>query len=225
LLALVAMGGFLWLRSHNKLWLGLALLALAPLMFAFMPESWVERMRTIQTYEQDLSAQGRINAWWMAFNAAKDRITGLGFATASNELFAIYAPNPDLYLAAHSIYFQVLGEHGFPGLFLFLMVWFTTWLCANWIRRHSRSVAELQWAFVLASMIQVSMVAYLVGGTFLSLSYFDLPYYELAAVVIVREIIRERERGLYAQQAKEAATRDRAPAAASPGGSGQPAPQ
>jgi O-antigen ligase len=44
-----------------------------------MPQQWYDRMSTIQTYDQDQSAIGRINAWHMAYNMAKDRPLGGGF--------------------------------------------------------------------------------------------------------------------------------------------------
>lgn len=194
LVAIAAMTVFLWLKSDRKAIVGLGLIVVAPLMIMFMPENWSARMTTISGYEADASAQGRINAWWMAYNLAKDRFTGGGFAISTPDIFARYAPNPDApVLVAHSIYFEVLGQHGFPGLFLFLLLWYLTWRCANWVIKQSKGEPDLEWARSLAAMIQVSLVAYAVGGAFLSLSYFDLPYYELAALVIMREIIRERQ--------------------------------
>ncbi|WP_341647588.1 hypothetical protein [Thauera humireducens] len=69
LLAIVAMGGMLWLRSPvNKLVSGVAILVAGGLLFTFMPDSWHERMASIRTYEQDSSAMGRINAWETAIN-------------------------------------------------------------------------------------------------------------------------------------------------------------
>lgn len=50
----------------------------------------------------------------------------------------------------------------------------------------------MQWARSLATMIQVSLLGFAVGGAFLSLVYFDVPYYLMAAVVATRVII-ERE--------------------------------
>ena len=58
---------------------------------------------------------GRINAWHTAFNLAKDRVTGGGFDTFQGPTFRKYAPEPENVHAAHSIYFQVLGDHGFIG--------------------------------------------------------------------------------------------------------------
>ena len=47
----------------------------------------------------------------------------------------------------------------------------------------------------LADMIKVSLVAYAVGGTFLSLAYFDLPWHMVAIIVLVDRLAREK--GLY----------------------------
>lgn len=74
-------------------------------------------------YAQDSSALGRLNAWWMAFNLAKANFFGGGFAIYNAQTFALYAPDPTDIHAAHSIYFMVLGEHGFVGLALFLLLW------------------------------------------------------------------------------------------------------
>ena len=61
------------------------------------------------------------------------RVTGGGFETFKGDLFEIYAPNPDDVHDAHSIYFEVLGEHGFIGLTLFLLLAFATWRTASWV--------------------------------------------------------------------------------------------
>ncbi len=51
LLGLVAMGGFLWLKSRNKFFTGvLGALAIA-LVLTVMPQQWYDRMATIQNYE------------------------------------------------------------------------------------------------------------------------------------------------------------------------------
>ncbi len=150
-------------------------------------------MDTINTYEDDGSVQGRFNAWGMAFNLAKDRpLVGAGFEVATPELFDRYAPDvTDLPRAAHSIYFQALGEHGFVGLGLYLLLGFLTWRTGVWIIRNTRGLNEYRWAFSMASMIQVSLIGYAVGGAFLSLLYFDVPYYLMIAMVATRCIVEK----------------------------------
>jgi probable O-glycosylation ligase (exosortase A-associated) len=189
LLAVTAMLVFLWLKGRNKLASALVLLALVPLAITFMPESWMERMRSVEHYEEDNSAMGRIRTWGMVLNLAMDRpIGGGGFEIYTRNVFARYAPDAQP-RAAHSIYFQMLGEHGYVGLFLFLLLWLLLWRDASWIIRHSRTRVGWQWASDLAGMIQVSLVGYAVGGAFLSLAYYDVPYNLLAAIVLTRVLI------------------------------------
>ncbi len=128
LLAIIAMSAFLWLKSKSKLRLGLVVFILAIGFYSFMPPAWEQRMDTISTYEEDESAQGRLNTWTMLTNLALDRpFVGGGFEPYSEEVFRRYLPEYERTHAAHSIYFQVLGEHGFVGLALFVLFWLLTW--------------------------------------------------------------------------------------------------
>jgi probable O-glycosylation ligase (exosortase A-associated) len=190
LLAIVAMGAFLFLKSRQKGLVLVLLLVLAPIAIFFMPEQWLSRMSTIQAYEQDGSALGRINAWWMAWNLAMDRFPiGGGFAIYEPDVFQLYAPDPlDLH-AAHSIYFQILGEHGFIGLALFLSIFGLTWRNAGWVMRNTKNRVGWEWAYDLAALSQVSLAGYAVGGAFLSLTYFDLPYYIVVILIVTRGLV------------------------------------
>ena len=135
---------------------------------------------------------GRINAWGMAFNLAKDRpLVGGGFEVYVPSVFSRYAPDPTDLHAAHSIYFAALGEHGFIGLALFLGLGIASWRTASWIAQRAKGIAELRWAADLALMIQVAMVGYAVGGAFLSLLYYDVPYYLVAVLVLVRKQVEQ----------------------------------
>jgi len=191
LLAIVAMSFFLWLKSPKKLGIAIAITLAAVALVPFMPEQWFYRMQTIQTYDQDASANGRINAWWVAWRVALARFPiGGGFKMWQPEVFAVYAPDPTFLQVAHSIYFQVLGEHGFFGLFLFSAIFMLAWRCGSQIIKLSKGNPELLWAVNLASMVQVSLVGYAIGGAFLSLSYFDLPYYLVMILVVLRCIVQ-----------------------------------
>lgn len=189
-LALGAMLGFMWLKSKHKAKLGVVMVALAPLALIFMPDQWHARIDTINTYEQDASAMGRINAWKMAYNLANAHpMFGGSFEIYNKEVFSRFAPVPDDVHAAHSIYFQVLGEHGWVGLGLYLLLGFLTWRAGSWVLRHARNVPELQWATDMVRMLQVSLLGFMVGGAFLSLAYFDVPYYLMAALVALRVLV------------------------------------
>ncbi|MBN9132074.1 MAG: putative O-glycosylation ligase, exosortase A system-associated [Nitrosospira multiformis] len=203
-LAIATMGMFLWFKSRHKLNFALLGVMAIPPLLAFMPEQWMQRMDTINTYEEDGSVQGRFNAWWMAYNLAKDRPLGGGFEVITPELFYAYAPNPEDIHAAHSIYFQALGEHGFVGLGLYLLLGWLTWRTGSWIIRNTSKLEEYRWAFNLATMIQVSLIGFAVGGAFLSLLYFDVPYYLMGAMVATRVLVEKelRQKALPAIAAK-----------------------
>lgn len=191
-LGLIAMAGFLVLKSPNRWKAILPVIVLAPLLFVFMPSSWHERMGTLQTYDQDASAMGRINAWSFAFRLAQDRpLVGGGFDTFTERLFQIYAPNPTDVHDAHSIYFEVLGEQGFVGLAFFLSLGVAVVMSCRRIAALTENRPELRWARNLGAMAQVSLLGYAVSGAFLGLAYFDLPW-NLVLIVVLTRVLVER---------------------------------
>lgn len=187
LLAISAMTVFLWWQGRSRFLGGLVIALVAVNLLTFMPEQWSERMASIGNYTEDASALGRISAWWVAWHSALHYPLGVGFNAARSDLFMQYSPHPELgVFAAHSIYFQILGNHGFVGLALYLAIWVTSSRTATAVRKQSRGIPQAQWCGDLASMCQVSLIGYAVGGAFLSLAYFDLPYNIMAVLLLTR---------------------------------------
>jgi putative inorganic carbon (HCO3(-)) transporter len=184
LLGLIAMTGYFWLKSRNKFAWGVGLILAGVFVLAVMPDSYWARMNTINDYEEDSSSQGRINSWWAAFNIANDNITGGGFRTNIPWVYERYAPNPKMLYVEHSIYFQMLGEFGWIGLFLFLSLGAWTWVNSKRMIYLGKSSPDLQWAVNLGAMIQVSMIGFAVTGAFLSMALFDLPYNIMAMATL-----------------------------------------
>lgn len=191
LVGLAAMGAMLWWKSRQKAAMLILIVMAVLVAIPFMPDEWHERMSTIQTYEEDASAMGRINAWQMAINMASDRLTGGGFEPISRAVYIRYAPDPNYVVDFHSIYFEVLGEHGFIGLILFLSLFTVTWFRCGSIIRAAKRDDSLKWAGDLAAMLQVSVVGYATAGAFLGMAYFDLPYHIMAIAVIMSTLIRQ----------------------------------
>ena len=167
---------------------------LSVLVLSFAPKQWTERLVSIQEYQKDPSAMGRINAWHFAVNLATSRLIGGGFGAFTPELFVRYAPNPNDYHDAHSIYFEVLGEQGFPGLAIFLGIMATSWFRMQRLRRLTRGKPEWKWVRDMAEMLQCSITAYALAGAFLGLAYFDLYYYIVMAGVLL-DVVYLEERG------------------------------
>lgn len=202
-LAIMAMGAVLWWRAPRKLMSALIIGVAVTVALAVMSEQIAHRIESISSYEEDSSAVGRLYAWQTAINIANKRPFGAGFAMYTQSISDRYAAGFDFggkidakilqARAAHSIYFQVLGEHGWIGLALFVALGLLTWRMASRIRKRAGSHPDTRWAAQLAGMCQVSLVAYAVGGAFLSLAYFDLPYNIMVIVVVLDRWLARHE--------------------------------
>ncbi|HEB97820.1 MAG TPA: putative O-glycosylation ligase, exosortase A system-associated [Sedimenticola thiotaurini] len=195
-LAMLALAVYFWWRSPKKMKWGMGLAIFAVILLASAPETWKSRMESIQNYEEDASAMGRIRAWRFATSLANARVTGGGFNPWTRENYLAYTPsfNPEFRAyVAHSIYFSVLGEHGWIGLVLYLLIFMLTWRQLGLVIRRTRGDPGDGWMADLADMLKISMIAYFVGGAFLSISYFDLPWHLVAISVLLGALSRERE--------------------------------
>jgi len=192
LVAISAMGLMLWLRSSKKVITGIVVAAVAGLLLSFMPATWEQRMNTMQTYEEDGSASARLESWKFAMNMAGDKFFGGGFDAYTPTNYAIYNPESALPQAAHSIYFSILGEHGYVGLALFLLLGFLTFRLAGQLRKESQDRPETSWVYHLTGMCQVTLVGFAVGGAFLSLAYYDFAYNIIVVLVATRRWVGER---------------------------------
>lgn len=180
LLGMGAMGLMLWWKSRHKFLMALLAAIAVAMVYNFMPQEWFDRMATIKTYQEDASAQGRIRAWTFALGVASNDFFGGGFET--------FRGGTD----AHSIYFEVLGEHGFFGLGLFLALGLFTWMAASRVRRATEKTQDMGWMATLLRMTQVSLVAYASAGAFLGMAYFDYAYNLVLIVIVSTAILASR---------------------------------
>ncbi len=192
LLALGAAVVLMLLKSRRKVVFGLLLATCLVVVLNYMPQQWYDRMNSIGDYQEDASAQGRLNAWGFAINLTKDHpITGGGFGTFTPELFLRYAPDPYDHHEAHNIFLKIMAEHGVPGVALFLLMGGLTWISASRIRRTAHLAPGMEWMADLSSMIQSSLVVYAVGGSFSNLAYFGLPYHLMVMVILMKPMLRD----------------------------------
>lgn len=192
--ALVGLAVILFLmvmRLRQRLVL-IPLLVLAGVFAAFLtPQKWQQRMDiTKQGALLDDSAASRLNAWHYCWNLAVDYpLTGGGFEAFTPELFTRYAPNPMDVHGPHSIYFGVLAEHGFIGLFLYLSLIGSSFLTLRWIRKYARVSGDDR-AADYASMLSFSIVGFLVSGAFLGRAYFDYFFALVACAAALKRLCR-----------------------------------
>ena len=185
-LAILALGSHFWWQTKGKLISGIIIAIFAFGALTFMPSKWMERMQTIETYEEDESAMSRITAWRLSISIANARFLGGGFNPFSLRTYAEYLEPVNTAFVAHSIYFSVLAEHGWPGLILFLSIMLLTWFNLGKIARRTRDDPELKNQNMLARMLVLSLIVYMTGGAFLSLAYFDLPWHIIAIAYLLK---------------------------------------
>jgi probable O-glycosylation ligase (exosortase A-associated) len=195
LLAMAAAGATYAMKSRG----GVLLLLLAGVLVvslpSLVPSDWFERMSTIQSYNEDASFEGRVAAWKTSVNIATARpLIGGGFSSTDLDWVTKAYHSPGSLAAgkaAHSIYFEVLGDHGFVGLALYLLMVGAAWFNTSLVLNQTRGRPELDWANKLARMLQVSIVAYLVGGAALSMAYYDGFIVMLALTGSLLQIVRQ----------------------------------
>jgi probable O-glycosylation ligase (exosortase A-associated) len=191
---LVALGFIWWFRSRNKLFYPFIAAAIAYSLFNFMPQSYHDRLTTLNDADSDASFQGRVIAWKVAYYYARDHFPiGAGLdGPQQPSVFNYYFPR-DAFHAAHSIFFQVLGDLGFMGLAIYLVLFFLIFVACFRIGRIARSRPEFDWARDLARAIQLSMVAFCVAGSALSLAYCDLLFIYAGVLPRLWSLVAQRE--------------------------------
>ena len=95
--------------------------------------------------------------------------------------------------APHSIWFQALGEHGFVGLGIYLTLLVVSWRRATYVARLCRSTPGFESGDLLMRMVQVSLIGFMAGGTFLGLLHFDYPYYLMGCIVMLEGALRNHK--------------------------------
>jgi putative inorganic carbon (hco3(-)) transporter len=197
-IGLAAVGLHYWSKSNKKV-ITAALAAVAVAMVLMLaPGSYFTRMNKLTNYEEDGSATGRINAWRAGLNMALYNPllgVGVGQFPANHPRFApIGEDGPEQrWKTAHSIWFLILGELGFPGLVVL------AWLIVANLATNRRIVKELRQRAgppppELGALLALSssVLAYAVAGTFLSATYYPHLFVLSALTVAARRIVREQ---------------------------------
>ena len=193
---LMVLGAFFVKNSRRKV-SSLFFVAVASVMiYSLAPATWFDRLSTIASSDNDASFMGRVVAWKISWLIAMDHPFFGGGMHAVQRFSVWESYKPFLYLldfvttppaddfphAAHSSYFEVLGDLGFVGLVVFLsMLGVGLWNCRQ-IIRLSRGNASLAWAADLGRMLQISLVIYVVTTAALSMAYFELIYILIALI-------------------------------------------
>jgi probable O-glycosylation ligase (exosortase A-associated) len=161
--------------------------AVACLTIYATPRQWAERMQTITptAYRDTSSGSKRMASWYVALRLGLDHpLLGAGFRPFEPDVYERYMPGYWDNHDAHNHYLQIFAEHGVPGLLLFVALLIALFRTLLRTVRATRGDPTRAWIHEAALLIGVSLVAYVVGGMFLNMPYFDL-FYQLAAAVLI----------------------------------------
>ena len=99
----------------------------------------------------------------------------------------IPSPDPHIMHVAHSIYFQVLGDLGFVGLFIYLLLLYGTFSRFNQFKKLK---SEQQfWLEDFGRFMTLSIVAFAVSGAALSAAYNEIFIMLISLSIVYRNII------------------------------------
>ncbi|GAB3461260.1 putative O-glycosylation ligase, exosortase A system-associated [Massilia terrae] len=204
--ALLALGAYFFMKSERKLVVAAALGVLVLALSQVVTTEWVARMNTIDSADNDASFMGRVVAWKLSLILATQHpFFGGGFKAL--EYFPVWSslsqdfnsfswfytgdavPDTRGSHAAHSVYFQVLGDHGFVGLALYLCILLGSFAKARKIVRVARARKAPEWIARLATDLQLSLFAFCVGGAALSFAYFDLTFAIMGLLIVLESRI------------------------------------
>jgi putative inorganic carbon (hco3(-)) transporter len=191
-LAIAAVGLYLWIRSERKLMAAAVTMLAVLVVLATAPALWFERMGTMADPEES-SAQGRILAWKQGVQMAlHNPLLGVG---PGQFPMAFGNASAGRWTTAHSIYFLLLGELGFPGIIV-LVSFIVTNLLANQRMLHVLGKAPRDQLTTtstnLVECTSASLIAYAVGGAFLSAAYYPHMYVLCGLHAASRRIIRTK---------------------------------
>ena len=201
-LALAVLGVWYFIGSRRKGIALIAVLAAITLVFAMAPESWFDRVSSIQNADEDISFMNRVAAWKVSSALALGNpVFGAGFSAVNMHwVWDTYKNMPSLIAldmspyspyVAHSIYFQVMGDMGFVGFFLFLALLLSAYVNRKAITRKIKKSnrQDLIWARDLADAMFLSLLGYMVGGAGVSLAYYEVVYILICLMSVLNTIV------------------------------------
>lgn len=203
-LGLLIVGFCLIMVSRHRIRMLVLSGLLGALFVAYAPDDMTGRLDTIKTARSDDSSfRSRLIAWRISSAVAVDNpVLGGGFhAVQYSPTWQKYMNEPGLFVgvemppaedfgrAAHSIYFEVLGDLGFVGLFMFLALLANAYFTLFRLSRITKGRADLKWARDLAFTLMLCLVGYNVSGAAVSLAYYEFAYILLMLVEVLRQLV------------------------------------
>jgi len=189
LICAAILGGLMFIHMKRKLLMGmlgaLALVCALP----FLPSSFTNRMDTISNYQGDESASTRLAVWMWTLDYVKTHPFGGGFDAYRGNSFHYQTvqrtvePSGNIRIetinvvdkqrAYHSSYFEMLGEQGYAGFLLWLVINFGTMIQTERVRRRFRDTTDPAKAWIAPYALAMSQghLIYMIGSFFVGIAF------------------------------------------------------
>ncbi len=184
LVTVAVMAAAFWWYSRYKISLAVLFMIVLAIGTFFITDDWIQRMETIRAPTSDESASDRLAIWGWTWEYVKSHPLGGGFVAYIANLGHI--PGNDYPRAFHSIYFEVLGEHGYIGFAIFLAILLTT-VKMDWgLYRRNRRNPEMAWVSDIGRALMICMAVFMSGGAFIGVAFQPMLYYLVALTISAR---------------------------------------
>jgi putative inorganic carbon (hco3(-)) transporter len=197
-LVCIAVLGIMVLRhTKRRMVYLLGVLTVGLVAIPFLPSAFTNRMGTIKKYDADESASTRLAVWGWTWEYVKQNPIGGGFEIYLKNRIRYQIPNKpgepeaaeaeerevtDSARAFHSSFFEMLGEQGFVGLFLWLFIHVGGVIRMEIVQRiyRKRNREDEAWVAPMAVALQQAQVIYLVGSLFVGIAFQPFVYMLIA---------------------------------------------
>lgn len=180
----------MWWRSGRRLPLAAIAGAAMAVFLAYADPAWIARMTTTTNYQADSSANTRLLVWQWTLDFVAEHPLGGGFGAYAINTIPVPLPDGKTLVehgrAFHSIYFEVLGEHGYPGMVLFLSLMIGTVLTLRHVIWATRESPEHAWLNDLATSLGIGAAAVFASGAFIGIGFQSVVWFIFALSVAMR---------------------------------------
>jgi putative inorganic carbon (HCO3(-)) transporter len=180
--------------SEKKLKYVIGSMLFGIVFLSIVNDSWFDRMSTIKEGSStEVSALGRIVVWrWTIDYVNEKPLFGGGFLSYVANAGQLYryqsegevAIDIDKPKAFHNIFFEVLGETGYGGLFFFSAIILHLFLL---LKPRVENISK-PLLFYGSKAVRNSLIVYCTGGLFLAIAFYPWIYYLYGCAIALSKI-------------------------------------
>lgn len=192
--ALFAIAIIYVLRSRHRFASGLLVVAFLATFWVAAPDAWTNRFVAAKNPNQDGTSKQRLDLWDASMRMVADHpLTGVGMNNFGQAFVSEYRPpNYRGAFATHNIYLQAASELGVVAPFIVVGLIFLV-LRRNWDTRRQMQLRGLHsdWVWNFSVALDLSLIAYAIGGFFLTVLYYPHFYVIIALSLSLNNIGRK----------------------------------